>query len=178
MHQEIVMAGTGGQGVMLIGKLLAQAAMMENKNVVWLPSYGPEARGGSANCSVIVSTDEIGSPLTIEPDTLIALNQESLDRFVNSVQHEGIIVVNTTLANRPEAREDCKIVEVAASKIANELGDLRVTNMVILGAYVQASKAVELDSIKAALAKIFPASRHNLLPLNEKAIDLGAASVK
>jgi 2-oxoglutarate ferredoxin oxidoreductase subunit gamma len=176
MHQEIIIAGTGGQGIMLIGRLLAQAAMTEDKNVVWLPSYGPEARGGAANCTVIVSTDIIGSPQTTTPDTLIAMNQESLDRYVSSVKREGTIVINSSLAKAPESRRDCKIVEVPASRIANELGNLRTANMVILGGYVKALNPVKMDSIKEALAEVFPAHRHDLLPINEQALDRGAES--
>lgn len=178
MHQEIILSGTGGQGVMLIGRLIAQAAMMENKNVVWFPSYGPEARGGAANCTVIVSSDVIGSPLTTTPDTLIALNQESLDRYIASVKREGVVVLNTSLSEKPETRTDCKVVEVPASEIADELGNSHIANMVMLGAYVQATKPVKLESIKAALAEVIPAHRRDLLPLNEKAIDRGAEMVK
>jgi 2-oxoglutarate ferredoxin oxidoreductase subunit gamma len=178
MHKETIIAGSGGQGIMLIGRLLAQAAVNEGKNTVWLPSYGPEARGGTADCTVIVSTDEIGSPLTTTPDTIIVLNQSSMDKFSSWVKPNGTIVYNSSLAQPPAERSDCRVIGVPASEIADEIGNLRTINMVMLGAYVQAAASVSLGSVKEALADVFPSHRRNLLPINEKAIDRGAELVK
>jgi 2-oxoglutarate ferredoxin oxidoreductase subunit gamma len=178
MHQEIIIAGAGGQGIMIIGRILAQAAVIEDKNVVWFPSYGPEARGGMADCTVIISDDEIGSPVTSSPDVLIALNQTLLDRFAPSVKREGIIVVNSSLAKVPESRSDCKIIEIPANDLADQLGNLRVANMVMLGGFVEAIKPVTMDSIKKALAQVLPPHRHDLLPLNERALDCGVESLR
>jgi 2-oxoglutarate ferredoxin oxidoreductase subunit gamma len=174
MHQEVIMAGTGGQGVMVIGQLLAYAAVIEDKNVVWFPSYGPEARGGSADCTVIVSSEEIGSPVTAMPDTLIAMNQQPLSKFISTVKREGVVLVNSSLAELPKDREDCKVVGIPANDIANELGDLRVANMVMMGAFIELLKPVKLDSVIHALSQVIPKHRHNLLPLNEKALRRGA----
>ncbi len=174
MHQEVVMAGTGGQGVMVIGQLLAHAAVIEDKEVVWFPSYGPETRGGSANCTVIVSSEQIGSPVTACPDTLVALNQVSLDRFVDSIKREGVIVVNTSLAALPTDREDCEIVAVPANDIAAELGNLKIANMVMLGAFIGLLSPVKIESVIEALSEVIPRHRHSLLPLNEQALRRGA----
>ncbi len=176
-QQELVIAGMGGQGIMLIGQLLAHATVTEGRNVVWFPSYGPETRGGTADCTVIMSSEEIGSPVTASPDTLIAMTQSALDRFGPSVRREGLIFVNTSLAQPPSDRKDCRIVEIAASDIANELGSAQVANMVMLGAYVQFAAPVALGSIKAALPEVLPERSHRFIPLNNQALDKGAALV-
>jgi 2-oxoglutarate ferredoxin oxidoreductase subunit gamma len=173
-HQEVIMAGMGGQGIMRIGQLLAHAALLEGMNVVWFPAYGPETRGGTADCTVILSTDEIGSPVTSSPDTLIALNQLMLDRFVPSVKREGLIVVNTSLAEPPTSRDDCKIAEVPANEIALELGNDIAANMVMLGAYVQLARPVKLESVKASMEEVLPPRLHSFIPLNNQALDRGA----
>ena len=177
-HQEIVIAGTGGQGIMIMGQLLAHAAVAEGRNVVWFPSYGPESRGGTADCTVIISSDEIGSPISTSPDTLVALSQPMLDKFLPTVKREGTLVVNTSLAKPPTDRADCRLLSVPANDIANELGNLRIANMVILGAYIRFVRPVDLDSIKQALAEVLPPHRHDLLPLNIRALDTGAALVQ
>jgi len=177
MHQEVIMAGTGGQGIMVMGQLLAHAAVVEDKNVVWFPSYGPETRGGTADCTVIISSDEIGSPVTAAPDTLIALNQLLLDKFAPSVKREGVILVNSSLAAPPKDRDDCRIVCIPANDIADELGNLRIANMVMLGAFVELVKPVKLESVRRALPDVLPPRRHDLLPLNERALERGAELV-
>lgn len=159
---------------MVMGQLLAHAAMAEEKNVVWFPSYGPETRGGTADCTVILSSDEIGSPVTATPDTLIAMTQPLLDKFAPSVKREGVILVNSSLAAPPRDRDDCKIVSVPANDVADELGNLRVANMVMLGAFTELLKPVRLESVIAALAEVLPPHRKALLPLNEKALKRGA----
>lgn len=168
------MAGMGGQGIMRIGQLLAHAALMEGMNVVWFPAYGPETRGGTADCTVIMSSDEIGSPVSSSPDTLIALNQLMLDKFVPSVKQEGLIVVNTSLAQPPSTRDDCKIAEVPANDIASELGNTIAANMVMLGAYVQLARPVSLESVKACMEEVLPPRLHDFIPLNNNALDRGA----
>lgn len=167
------MAGMGGQGVMRMGQLLAHAALIEGMNVVWFPAYGPETRGGTANCTVILSTEEIGSPVTSSPDTLLALNQVMLDQFVDSVKREGLIVVNSSLATPPSSRPDCKIVEVPANQVAAELGNDIVVNMVMLGAYVQLARPVKLESVKASLEEVLPPRLHGFIPLNIQALNKG-----
>ncbi len=176
-HHEIIIAGMGGQGVMVIGQLLAHAAVLEDKNVVWFPAYGPETRGGTADCTVIISTSEIGSPVSSSPDTLIALNQLLLDRFAPTVKREGLILVNTSLAAPPRDRSDCKIVEIPANDVANKVGNSKAANMVMLGAYVELVKPVRLDSIKASMTEVLPERYHHLIPVNCLALERGAELV-
>jgi len=176
-HHEIIIAGMGGQGVMVIGQLLAHAALLEGLNVVWFPSYGPETRGGTADCTVIISSEEIGSPVSSNPDALIALSQIMLDRFSPKVKHEGLILVNTSLAAPPKDRADCKIVEIPANDVANDVGNPKAANMVMLGAYVQLAKPVKLDSIKASMAEVLPERYHHLISVNCAALERGAELV-
>lgn len=176
-HQEVIIAGMGGQGVMVIGQLLAHATLLEGRNVVWFPAYGPETRGGTADCTVIMSSEEIGSPVSSSPDTLIALNQTLLDKFAPSVKREGVILVNTSLAQPPSYRDDCKIVEVPANDIAAELGNSKAANMVMLGAYVQLVRPVAMESIEAAMPEVLPKRHHDSIPLNTAALARGAALV-
>jgi 2-oxoglutarate ferredoxin oxidoreductase subunit gamma len=174
MHQEMILAGAGGQGIMVIGQLLAYAALVEDKNVLWFPSYGPESRGGTADCTVIIATEEIGSPVLDSCDCLIALNQPSLDRFASAVRPGGIIAINSSLAALSTPRDDCKVISIPANDIAAELGNLKVVNMIMLGAFVSATSPVSLESVIKALADVLPPHRHNLLPLNEQALRRGA----
>lgn len=177
-QHEIIITGSGGQGIMVMGQVLVHAVVEEGRNVVWFPSYGPESRGGTAECTVIISSEEIGSPLIDSPDTLIALNQQMLDKFIVSVKNNGILVVNSSLAQPPSDRSDLHLFEIPANDIANDIGDMRIVNMVMLGAYVQFVKPVALESIKKALFQVLPKHRHNLLPLNIEALDRGAALVQ
>lgn len=177
MHQEIIICGTGGQGVMVIGQLIAHAAVVEDKNIVWFPSYGPETRGGTADCTVIVSSDEIGSPVTTTPDTLIAMSQNSLDKFLGMTKPGGIILVNSSLVEVPKDRDDCKIVALPVNDVADELGNVKVANMVMLGAYVELVNPVKLESVIQSLTQVLPPHRQNLIPINEQALRRGAALI-
>jgi 2-oxoglutarate ferredoxin oxidoreductase subunit gamma len=172
MHTEIVMAGFGGQGVLLIGKLMAYAGMQAGHEVTWMPSYGPEMRGGTCNCTVVLSDKQIGSPLSKNPNVLIVLNLPSLDKFEDSVQPGGIIVVNTSLINRLPRRTDVTVVPVPANEIARELGNAKAANMVALGAFIGASGIADLENVKAVLAETF-ATRPKLVPLNQEALRRG-----
>ena len=176
-HQEVRIAGMGGQGIMIMGQLLAYATNREGRHVVWFPAYGPETRGGTADCTVIMSSDEIGSPVSSSPDTLIALNQLLLDKFAPAVKREGIIMVNSSLARSPDYRDDCKIVEIPANDIASELGSGLVANMVMLGAYLELVKPVKMESVKAVMEEVLPERNHKFIPLNNTALDRGAALV-
>ncbi|HSL93915.1 MAG TPA: 2-oxoacid:acceptor oxidoreductase family protein [Bacillota bacterium] len=173
MSLAVVMAGFGGQGVMLMGQLLTYAGMIENKQVSWMPSYGPEMRGGTANCTVILSDQEVGSPVVTNPDVVIAMNLPSMDKFEKLLVPGGTLIYNSTLINRAPQRQDIKVIAVPANEVAQELGNTRVANMVALGAFVQATGAVGDDSIAAALKKALPAHRQDLLPLNMQAIEKG-----
>lgn len=176
-HQELIIAGMGGQGVMSVGQLLAHATVTEGLNVVWFPAYGPETRGGTADCTVIISADEIGSPVTSSPDTLIALNQLMLDKFAPAVKREGVIFVNSSLAQPPDYRSDCKIIAIPANDIAAELGSSKAANMVLLGAYVHLLKPVSLGAIKAAMTEVLPERNHKFIPINNAALEKGAELV-
>src|SRR5512133_2324038 len=134
MQTEIIIAGFGGQGVLFAGQLLAYAGMDEGKQVTWIPSYGPEMRGGTANCTVIISDDVIGSPLVLHPTAVIAMNRPSLDKYEPMVKPGGVLIINTSMVDRKAVRKDIKVVEVDANAMAEKLGDKRMSNMVLLGA--------------------------------------------
>ena len=173
MKQEIIMAGFGGQGVMSIGRLLAYAGMKEDKEVSWMPSYGPEMRGGTANCTVIVSDEKIPAPVSSHPDTAIVMNLPSQDKFAPKVKKDGHLLVNSSLIEKEVERDDINIIKIPANTIADELGNTRVANMVMLGAYIAAVDIVSLDTVKDSLTNVLPERRHNLIPMNEEALDRG-----
>ncbi|WP_407308365.1 2-oxoacid:acceptor oxidoreductase family protein [Desulfosporosinus sp. SB140] len=174
MLQEIILAGFGGQGVMSMGQLLAYAGLEEDKFVSWIPSYGPEMRGGTANCSVTISDQEVSSPIITEPNTLIVLNRPSLEKFERDVQPNGWILLNSSLIDLEPRRQDLNVLKIPAMDIASEtLNNTRVANMIILGAFVQLTSAVSLESVIGALKKVLPEYRHHLIPLNRQALELG-----
>lgn len=177
MTHEIVLAGFGGQGVMLMGQLLTYAGMLENKNVSWIPSYGPEMRGGTANCSVIISEEPIGAPIVTEPTTVVAMNLPSLDKFEPQLKAGGTLIINSSLIERGAKRGDVTTYQVPSNDIANELGNAKVANMVVLGAVLAATGAVSQESVLKAFAKMF-AKKPGLLAINEQAINRGAEYVK
>lgn len=178
MLHEIIIAGFGGQGVMSMGQLIAYSGMIENKHVSWLPSYGPEQRGGTANVSVIVSDEPVGSPVISRPTAAIVLNKPSFDKFEPTVRPGGVLIVNSSLIDSKSKRDDITIIEVDATKLANELGEARVANSIILGAFLEISKAVSPDSVIESLKKVLPERRHNLIPINKAALEKGAELIK
>ena len=178
MTNEIMIAGFGGQGVMAIGKTLAEAGMKENKDVCWLPSYGPEMRGGTANCSVVLTDDAIVSPIVLEPTELIAMNLPSLLKFEPTVKAGGTIFVNSSIITEKVTRTDVKAVYVPCLEIAQELGNMKVANMVMLGAYIQAMGNLSFDTIKEMLVHMFTGPKAKLVDLNIEALARGAACVK
>ncbi len=173
MLDEVIIAGFGGQGVLLMGRLIAYAGMLEGKKVAWMPSYGPEMRGGTANCTVIVSSDEVASPVVPNPITLIAMNKPSLDKFEPEVEKGGTIILNESLISQNVKRNDVQVFKVPANEIANELGNLRVANMVALGAYVAARKTVKIETILRALEETLGKKSEKIVELNKKAIKRG-----
>jgi len=174
MHTEIILAGFGGQGVLLIGKLLAYAGMRAGQEVTWMPAYGPEMRGGTCNCTVVLSDRPIGSPISKSPDGLIALNLPSLDKFEEAVRPDGVIVVNTSLINRLPRRADVRVVAVPANELAIECGSAKAANMVALGAFLGARPVVGLDQVRAIVAESF-AGKPALVTANHAALDRGFA---
>ncbi|MDT8901441.1 2-oxoacid:acceptor oxidoreductase family protein [Anaeroselena agilis] len=177
MTHEIVMAGFGGQGVMLMGQLMTYAGMLENKHVSWIPSYGPEMRGGTANCSVIISDEPVGAPIVSEPTTVVAMNLPSLDKFEPALQAGGNLIINSSLIDQGAKRSDVNVFLVPSNDIAGELGNAKVANMVVLGVLIAATKAVSQESVLKAFAKMF-AKKPELLAINEQAIKRGAALVE
>lgn len=168
------MSGFGGQGVISAGILLAQAGLLEGKNVSWFPAYGAEMRGGTANCSVVVADDEVSSPIVSRPDTAVVLNEPSLAKFEPMVKPGGLLIVNSSLINTKPKRTDIKVALVPCNAIAQELGSIKVANMVALGALAGLTGAVSVESIAKALPKVFKRAKPEILELNIKALRRGA----
>lgn len=178
MLQEIIFAGFGGQGVLSMGQTLSYAAMIENREVSWMPSYGPEMRGGTANCITIISDEVISSPLISKFDTAIVLNQPSLEKFENAVTPGGILIYDIHNIIKPPTRTDIKIYALSATEESIKLKNPRVMNIIILGALLQLRGTVKKESVMAALKKVLPERYHHLLPLNETALMRGMELVK
>ncbi len=176
--QNIIFAGFGGQGVLLAGQIIAYAGMEEGLNVSWLPSYGPEMRGGTANCHVVVSEEEVASPVVVEADCVVVMNRPSLEMFETVVKPGGTLIYNSDLIEIEPTRTDIKVVKVAANSLAEEAGTVKAANMVVLGAYNHCAQIVENKTIIKCLEKIMGEKRKHLIPLNEKALDLGAQAAK
>ncbi len=177
MQQEIIISGFGGQGTLFSGQLLAYAAMDSGHYVTWIPSYGPEMRGGKARCTVIVSDEEIGSPLVRRPSAAIVLNIPSMEAFEPALKPEGVLVVNSSLIPQKSERDDIRVIYIPATDMAIELGNARMANVICLAALVNATGVVALDAVKQALNDHLPARHRKLLGLNSKAMDQGAALV-
>ena len=175
MQTEIVIAGFGGQGVLFAGQVLAYAAMDEGMQVTWFPSYGPEMRGGTANCTVIIADEEIGSPQVLNPQAVVALNLPSCDKYEPLVRPEGVFILNASLINRELTRTDLDVVSLPANEIAEALGNKRLTNMVLLGALLARLPVLSLEAIQRALQEHLPERHQHLLPLNYQALQEGAA---
>lgn len=170
--QRIIVAGFGGQGVLSLGQMLAYAAMYENKAATWLPSYGPEMRGGTANCSVVIDDKEVASPIIAKPDCLIAMNKPSLDKFVDAVLPNGIVIVNSSLISDEVKRKDIKAVYVKANEIAHEIGNDKAMNLVILGAYIKISELFTKEQMFSTIEKVF-ASKPQFIESNKKCLEAG-----
>ncbi len=170
--EKIIIAGFGGQGVLSLGQFIAYAALYENKAVTWLPSYGPEMRGGTANCSVVVDDVEVASPIIAVPDTLIAMNKPSLDKFVNKVKKGGLIIVNSSLISDKVTRDDVKVVYVDANELAHQIGNDKAANLVVLGAYMKYSGLFPEDVMLKTIEKVF-AKKAKFIPSNQQAFQVG-----
>jgi len=178
MEKQFLIAGFGGQGVLLIGQLLAKAAMHDGKEVSWMPSYGPEMRGGEANCAVVVSDEPIGSPLVTEPPVAVIMNKPSLLKFGPTIEKNGLLIYNASLIDECQVREDIRVIPVNCNRIAEELGNSRTANMVMLGAILEATGVVSIDSAMEALKATFGPKKEHLLPINRLAMEAGAKVVK
>lgn len=173
MTTQILIAGFGGQGVLFAGKFIAYNGLVEGRQLSWLPSYGPEMRGGTANCSVILSDEPVGSPIVSKPDILIAMNLPSLDKYENDVVSGGMIFVDSTLIERKINRDDVKVFYVPATGLANDIGLPTLANMIMVGKFIKESGAVSTDNVESTLKKVVSARKANLLDMNMKAIDCG-----
>lgn len=173
MQSEVIIAGFGGQGVLLTGQLIAYAGMLEGKEVTWLPSYGPEIRGGTCHVFVVVADRHIGSPYVTQPAAVLVMNRPSLDKFEQRVHPGGILLINSSLTDRLSERQDIRIIAIPATELAHELGSSRVANLVILGGYLGATQVVSFSAMLQALREVFPEDKHHLLPLNQKALEIG-----
>lgn len=172
MQNDVVMAGFGGQGILLIGKMLAYAGMREGREVSWLPSYGPEMRGGTCNCTVVISDRPVGSPVIRSPRAVLAMNLPSLDKFEDDVRPGGVLLVNSSLIGREPQRGDLRVIKVPANEVANELGNPRGANMVALGAYLGATGAVSLEVVEEVIRETFSA-KPQLVDVNIQALHRG-----
>jgi 2-oxoglutarate ferredoxin oxidoreductase subunit gamma len=172
MIERIIIAGSGGQGVMLFGKVLAEAAMREGKHVVWFPAYGPEVRGGTSHCMVTISDQEIGSPYITQADTLIVLNNPSLERFKGKVKNNGLLILNSSLA-KIDVSKRLEILQFPFTDIAVKLGNIKVANMVALGCYLAAKKIIKIKNILKVFKFMAPAGNLKILKINELALAEG-----
>lgn len=175
METSIIISGFGGQGTLFAGQVLAYAALDDGKNVTWIPSYGPEMRGGTAHCTVIISDEEIGSPIVRNPTITVALNLPSLDKYEHLIKPGGLIVANKSLINRIVERSDIDAIHIPANKIAEEIGNSRLANMVSIGAMITARPILSLDALKKALEDHLPERHKKLLPANFEALNQGVA---
>ncbi|NLZ45209.1 MAG: 2-oxoacid:ferredoxin oxidoreductase subunit gamma [Clostridiales bacterium] len=176
MTHEIILAGFGGQGVLFAGKVLSYAGLLDGKEVSWLPSYGPEMRGGTANCSVCVSDEPIGSPLILQPNVLLAMNTPSFDKFIDTVKAGGTAVVDSSMVDSTTDREDIKVFYVPATELASENDLNGMANIILLGKIIKETEMFTLDEIKAGLEKSIPPSKAALFDSNIKAIQIGMNS--
>jgi 2-oxoglutarate ferredoxin oxidoreductase subunit gamma len=178
LYEELIIAGFGGQGVLLSGKLLARAAMEQGLQVTYMPSYGPEVRGGTANCMVVMAGEPIACPLISRPDAAIVMNQASLDRFGPKLKPGGLIVLNSSLAKILPARNDIEIVSIPADEIAVKLGAPRSANMVALGSYLQKRNIMSPRHISDCLELVLAKRHHDTIAVNQQAIEAGARFVE
>ncbi|MBR3965306.1 MAG: 2-oxoacid:acceptor oxidoreductase family protein [Clostridia bacterium] len=174
MTKNILIAGFGGQGVLFTGKFIAYGALIEGKELSWLPSYGPEMRGGTCNCSVIVSDEPVGSPIVNEPDVLIAMNRPSLDKFEDAVVPGGDIYIDSSLVDREVRRTDVNVHYIPATRLSTERGFDGIANMILLGSVIKGSGVIKEETIPAAMSKVVSAKRQNLFDFNIRALALGA----
>jgi len=176
MRHDMFMAGYGGQGVLLAGTLLSQAAIVEGKNVSFMPSYGVEKRGGAAVCTVVISDGDVGSPVVGNPSAAVILNQSSMDKYGPRIKSGGICIVNTSLVDLSGfSRDDLEIIAIEMNSVAREIGDARMVNMVALGAYAARTGAVSVAALAEALKETLPERNHRFIPANVKALEAGAS---
>jgi 2-oxoglutarate ferredoxin oxidoreductase subunit gamma len=173
MTEEIIIAGFGGQGVLSMGKIMAYSGVMQDMEVSWMPSYGPEMRGGTANVTVIISNESISSPILRHFDTAIILNQQSLDKFEDTIKPGGVLIYDGNGITRHPARKDITIYRVNATEEAARMDNIKIFNMIVLGGFIKVKPIIKLENVLKGLKKSLPERYHNLIPLNEKALIRG-----
>ena len=178
MKEEIIISGFGGQGVLSMGKLLAYAAMMEGKEVSWLPAYGPQQRGGTVNCTVIVSDNKIPSPIISHYTTAILLNQPSIEKFMPAVKSGGTLIYDTSGIIAPPTNDNLEIYSINAMDAAAEMKNIKTFNMIVLGGLIKIKPIVSIENIAKALHKTLPERHHKLIPINEEALRRGFDIIK
>lgn len=171
--QQIIISGFGGQGILSAGRILAYAGMLENKNVSWLPSYGPEMRGGTANCNVIISGEAVGSPILNSATSLIVMNGPSLDKFEGIVESGGLIIIDSSLVDKEPKRKDVEVCGIPATKTAFEMGNPAFANIILLGKLIAVTKIVSKEAFEESLKKMLPEKKHHLIPVEMKALEFG-----
>ncbi len=174
MTNQILLSGFGGQGILFTGKFLAYKGLLSDKNVSWLPSYGPEMRGGTASCSVIISDEEVGSPIISDPDVLIAMNLPSFEKFVPTVKAGGIVIADSSLIETTTSRTDIDVYYIPATSLASDMGKQSLANMIILGKLLKVMNDFNEDEIKTVLSKVIPPKKADMLEINMKAMSIGA----
>ncbi len=177
MEERIIIAGFGGQGVVLAGNVLAQTALAEDKNVAAMVSYGAEMRGGTAHCTLTIADKEIASPVIDNPSIAIILNQPSLDKFEDKVEKNGLVILNSSMVNREIKRKDIDVVKIPATDMANELGNVRVANSILLGAFVKKTNILDLNKVIETLPKALPKRKQDLIEINITALRKGSELV-
>ncbi len=177
MQTEMIFSGFGGQGALFAGQLMAYTALDLDKHVTWFPSYGPEMRGGTAHCTVIISDEEIGSPVVTNPSVAVVMNLPSLDKYESLIKPGGVLVVNSSLVDREAERKDIEVVSVPANEIAEEMGEKRLANMILLGALLEHLPILPADKVADSLGRHIPEHRRSLLDANLKALKRGASVV-
>ncbi len=173
INEKVIISGFGGQGVMLMGQVLSYCATDQNINTLWFPSYGPETRGGTANCSVTISQKQVNSPVISVPDSIIVMNKPSLAKFMPKLKKDGICIVNSSLVTGETYREDIKVREIPVNDLAIKLGNQKVANMVMLGAYLALTNIFTIDQVMDVLTKKFTGNKAKLLDVNRKALETG-----
>ncbi len=177
INEKVIIAGFGGQGVMLMGQLLSYAATDKDLNTLWFPSYGPETRGGTANCSVTISETTVNSPVISTPDSIIIMNKPSLDKFQPKLKKGGHLFLNSSLVKDVVVREDVNVYNIEANDIAKRLGNIKVANMVILGAYLAVTKVFTEDEVLEILKQKFTGAKAKLIDINKKALEAGRLAI-
>jgi 2-oxoglutarate ferredoxin oxidoreductase subunit gamma len=177
MKHEIIIAGFGGQGVLTLGVILANSAVLEDKNATWLPSYGPEMRGGTANCHVIISDNEIGSPIINKADILVVFNRPSLDKFLTKIKKKGLLIINSSLIKQKIVKKDIKIIKLPLVELSEKIGNQKVGNVIALGSLINLTKLVEKESVIESIKQNFK-DKKKIIQLNKNALELGMEYVK